>query len=129
MASHKQLVDEIDDQFHEIQRQIKGLRENWRTMEISGIDEVVEATKRAIKFAKTGLSNPTNMEEYEAVSYLVGVLEDYYIEAQGVLHEAKINKEKAAQQEWRQEQEKRGQKGKGKERLSTIKECSDEGSS
>ncbi|KAH8163724.1 hypothetical protein CIB48_g4510 [Xylaria polymorpha] len=68
-------------------------------MEISQIQEIVDAVDKIIKFARSGLSNPTDVDEHSVVDRLVDRLEDYYIEAQGFLHEAKAFEEEITKQE------------------------------
>ncbi|KAI0453789.1 hypothetical protein F5B21DRAFT_504880 [Xylaria acuta] len=117
MTPQQQLFEEINNCFEKTKDQLKELRQNWGVMKISEIEEVVDAVDEAITLAKSGLSNPTDEDEYNVVGKLLDRMEEYYIEAQGFLHEAKACEEKVAQQ-------KRENSDEG--HLSVILELSDE---
>ncbi|RYC54793.1 hypothetical protein CHU98_g11417 [Xylaria longipes] len=123
MTSQTRLVEEIESCFDQMEAKRNELREYWGVMEVSQIQEVAEAMDATITFTKTGLSNPTDMDEYNKIERWIDRLENYYIEARGFLHEAKACADKITQQEREDSDE-----DSDEDRLSVILELSDEGS-
>lgn len=74
------LVREIQHRYNDIEEQIKDLQSNTSDWALARVERFAGTTGKVLSYARTGLNDPSDVDEFTAVSRMVEKLEDMYIE-------------------------------------------------
>ncbi|TRX92096.1 hypothetical protein FHL15_006963 [Xylaria flabelliformis] len=97
----KQLVEEIRSRVTETEHQLNELREKqkWMGMQISELQEIVEAVDKAITFANSGVLELEDMDDCNKVGGMIYTLCEYHDEVQDYLLQIEVCEEIIAQED------------------------------
>ncbi|KAI1183431.1 hypothetical protein F5B17DRAFT_448571 [Nemania serpens] len=70
------LVREIQHRYNDIEEQIKDLQSNTSDWALARVERFAGTTGKVLSYARTGLNDPSDVDEFTAVSRMVEKLED-----------------------------------------------------